>query len=494
MSLRNCRDFKNKFIFFLERKNSKIDKENDKINIELYQRYLENNTIRDLIKQNDNILQLLLLKPEILMIVTEKLKSISNLDDRKLIEYFLKYLKRSEKFLKFLVEYSYSYSENDLLKYLREGGEIGEHKSIISYIFKKGRLNEDERLYRIINFSDLKHEFYKTIINTGHFDSNSRGHHSSSSFDSSGSSGSSGEKQFESKKNKKNTNNTKNNSSKENRNKKKSAKNKVPQYYNRLTKKLRDLDSSYYTEKYKQLFNSYPKNNSFSKCQRVAPDSYRKYRCNFFYDKCPQGWVTDRVGNISKCKCTDSSIEYYNDIFDCNPYLGLVGSSSKTEKECGTVEKQEDFRICFNKTYEKVNQLHQKNKQYWESMTQTSDLRKKSELNIQISVNEETIKKLARELKEKFPNRDFSNYMYFSDFIDGYLRDPLNFIEPSPNKSEINTTSKSKKNNTKKSSNSKTNPKNSKKKTSNSNTKPKNSKKTSNSKKSSNKKTKTRRK
>ena len=157
--------------------------------------------------------------------------------------------------------------------------------------------------------------------------------------------------------------------------------------------------------------------------------------------------------------------------------MGLVGSSSKTEKECGNVEKQEDFRICFNKTYEKVNQLHQKNKQYWESMIQTSDLRKKSELNIQISVNEEAIKKLARELKEKFPSRDFSNYIYFSDFIKGYLQDPLNFIEPSANKSEINTTSKSKKNNTKKSSNSKTNPKNSKK-SSNSNTNPKNSKKT----------------
>ena len=474
MSLRNCRDFKNKFITFLEKKNDKINTEYDKINIELYQRYLENNTIRDLIKQNDNILQLLLLKPEILMLVTEKLKSItiSNFDDRKLIEYFLKYLKRSEKFLKFLVEYSYSYSENDLLKYLGERSEIGGHKSIISYIFKKGRLNEDERLYRIINFSDLKYEFYKTIIKQGDYDSNSRGHHSSSSFDSSGSSSSS-EKQFETKKTKKNTNSK--NSSKTNgtTNKKNSAKNKVPQYYNRLTKKYRDLDSSYYTEKYKQLFNSYPKNTSFSKCQSVAPDSYRKYRCNFFYDKCPQGWVTDRVGNIPKCKCTDSSIEYYNDIFDCNPYLGLVGSSSKTEKECGTVEKQEDFRICFNKTYEKVNQLHQKNKQYWESMTQTSDLRKKSELNIQISVNEEAIKKLARELKAQFPNRDFSNYMYFSDFIDGYLRDPLNFIEPSPNKSEINTTAKYKKN----TSNSKKNTSKSKKNTNTKNSKKKTSKK-----------------
>ena len=57
------------------------------------------------------------------MTVTEKLRSISDLDDRKLIEYFLKYLKKSDDFLKkFLVEYSYEYGEKELLNYLREQG------------------------------------------------------------------------------------------------------------------------------------------------------------------------------------------------------------------------------------------------------------------------------------------------------------------------------------------------------------------------------------
>ncbi len=167
----------------------------------------------------------------------------------------------------------------------------------------------------------------------------------------------------------------------------------------------------------------------------MAPDSYRKYRCNFFYNKCPEGFITDRVGNVPKCKC-DSSYEYYNNIFDCNPNLGLISSGGDSENQsCDDINNQEEFGKCFNQTYNKVDKLHQKNKEYYETMVKSSNEREKSKLNTNINVNEASIKNLAAEMKEKFPTQDISNYMYFADFIQGYLMDPLNFIEDSVSES-----------------------------------------------------------
>ena len=69
-------------------------------------------------------------------------------------------------------------------------------------------------------------------------------------------------------------------------------------------------------------------------------------------------------------------------------------------------------------------------------MVKISNEREISKLNTNIIVNESRIKKLATEIKEKFPNQDIGNYLFFADFIQGYLMDPLNFIERSESKPE----------------------------------------------------------
>ena len=56
------------------------------------------------------------------------------------------------------------------------------------------------------------------------------------------------------------------------------------------------------------------------------------------------------------------------------------------------------------------------------------DEKTKSNLYTKININETYIKEYASKLKSQFPKRDLAEYLDFAEFIEGYLADPLNFI------------------------------------------------------------------
>ena len=382
-------------------------------------------------KDNEKLLMLIMLKPNLLIqaykILMNKRTSYQfSTDD--LLDNFLNYLKNSEKLLDFLHEYSYSYSEQQLLQEINKYSSR-KYNDVYYYLFTHVPLKSGN--YLRLTFPNID-EFTDDMLSFDSYSSSS----SSSRYNRGYSSTSSGvirgynQKKKNSKKNSSSASTNNSKKTKNQKNSKKSKKVKPGEYYNAISKKTRPLDKSYYTKKYKDLIDSYPPNKTFSKCHYKAPDSYRKYRCNFFYNNCPDGWQSEHNGDISRCNCNGSSYKYYNNIFDCNPSLGIIYSGS--EKETGKCESEpknkKEFGICFNKAYSKIKKIHQKNNTYYDEIIKSNDEKTKSNLYTKININETYIKKYASKLKSQFPKRDLAEYLDFAEFIEGYLADPLNFI------------------------------------------------------------------
>lgn len=388
-----------------------------------YKQHIRRRFYYSYFKNNDTLLLLVMLKPKMLITAYNFLKNNKKdyyISTDELFDNFLNYLKNSKNLLDFLLEYSYSYSENLLLKNINTRNK---YNDVYYYLFTHVPLKEDN--YLRTTFPNID-EFTDDMFS---FESN---RYTSGSSSSSTSSTIKKYKPSQNSKTKKNKNSDSKSNSKSKNDKKKTSKKKLEpgQYYNTISKKVRALDKSYYTKKYKELIDSYPPNKTFSKCHYKAPDSYRKYRCNFFYDNCPDGWKSEHNGDISRCNCNGSSYKYYNNIFDCNPSLGIITSGS--EKETGKCEAEpknkKEFGICFNKVYSKIKKIHQKNNKYYDEIIKSNDEKTKSDLYTKININETFIKKYASELKSQFPRQDYAEYMDFAEFIEGYLADPLNFI------------------------------------------------------------------
>lgn len=420
MSLTNTSKFKQQYLDFLDKMDIHESYKNK------WKKYLNSNIIQ-LLKQNPTLTQLCLLKPKIIdsNIIKQLYDDYHTSPKKDVIYHFFYNLNKSTAILEFLLEYSYQYNENEIIKYYNNKSRYHiNNVDFYEYVLLNIPFSKEDILYQTFKISQLSHDIFNRQYNSSskyrhHYNNRNNIHYY---------------KHYHPKNNSKNTRTQTNNINKNRSNNKTKKINN-----NTKNTKRRQLEiPSYYTKKYRDLVNSYPPNQTFSKCQSVAPDSYRKYRCNFFYNKCPEeGWEKDRVGNIPKCNCSGSSYKYYNNIFDCNPNLGLISSGGDDENQsCDDVNTQEEFGRCFNQTYNKINDLHQKNKEYYETMVKISNEREISKLNTNIIVNESVIKKLATEIKEKFPNQDINNYIYFADFIQGYLMDPLNFIEMSESKPE----------------------------------------------------------
>ena len=393
--------------------------------VKWYKQHIKIRFYNSYFKNNDKLLLLVMLKPKMLINAYEILKKKNTYwsSTNELFNSFLNYLNNSSNLLDFLLEYSYSYSEKLLLNEINKKS-TNNYNDVYYYLFTHVPLIKNNYLRKTFqNISEFTDDMFS-------FDSNRNTYSSSSSSSSSPSTMIGTYKKSEKSKKKKNKKSSNKNNGEKKKNKSK-TKVKSGQYYNTISKKVRPLDKSYYTKKYKELIDSYPENKIFSKCQSKAPDSYRKYRCNFFYDNCPNGWQSEHNGDISRCNCNGSSYKYYNNIFDCNPSLGVI--SSGLEKESGTCqdkpETKEEFAVCFNKAYSQIKKLHQKNNEYYDKIIKSNNEKTKSELNTFININETFIKKSALKLKSQFPRQDYSEYIDFAEFIEGYLADPLNFIE-----------------------------------------------------------------
>lgn len=400
------RDFKNQMIEFFKMYNTYSSEEKGIIS-KWYQDHFRSSYYK-YFKGKDKFILLLMLKPTMMMKIYNKIKQKYNNPDTR-FEHFLEYLSYNEDLINFLHEYSYSYSENLLKKQLNR-----KPKHIYEFVFNNVPLSNDSLLAKLFpKLYQLKDDMFSIEISN-------RKRNSGYKYRYRYNSNSSSEYKPKTKKTNNNNKSTNTKKTKNKNNKKNSKKNQNKEN----SKKVSD----YYTKKLNEFKQSYPNNTNFSKCQSVAQDTYRKYKCNFFYNNCPEGWKTES-GNVAKCSCNGSTYSYYDNIFDCNPSLGIVTSGSNDESgTCEDPENKEEFAICFNKTYSDVKKLHLKNKEKYDEILRNKDELTKSKLNTEIITNQTRIKTLASELKEKFPNKDYSDYMDFADFIEGYLIDALNFI------------------------------------------------------------------
>ena len=431
MSLENLssNDFKLQFIDLIKSRPN-----TDTYHTEVWTSYLnDKKEAVKLFQKNNDLRQLCLLKPKI---IKEAYKFKRHLEINERIHYFFTRL-GDIKLLNFLLEYSYPYKEKQIIDYLKSKTKYPSNQDFYKYVLDRIPIKYDSTLFKI--FPDKTELRYSFVSHTSPRRTSRNSRYRRNTI-----------RPYKTKKERK----LERKLERERRHGKTKTQNKktktTPRYLNQLTKKYRKQDmSSYYTKKYKDLIESYSNNTSFSKCQSVAKDSYKKYRCNFFYNKCPEGWKKERSGKISKCNCNGSSYKYYNNIFDCNPYLGVISGVSEINKDipCDEIANQEEYGICFNKTYNEVDKLHQKNKEYYEKMMSMSNQREISKLSTSINVNTTKIETLASEIKAKFPKQDFNDYIFFADFIKGYLMDPLNFIEDSNdvinNKSNSSSTTSS---------------------------------------------------
>lgn len=383
----------------------------------------------DYFKNNHKLLMLIMVKPEMLIDAYNTLKDrdsryYSNAEQ--LLKYFLNYLKNSRNLVKFLLEYSYSHSEAQLLTEINKKTTISyEYKSVYQYLFANVPLKYGNYLRKTFpNINEFTDQMFS-------YDSyNNRNNYYYRRYRESSGNVIRG---YEPKNTKKKSTNSKNSTNSTTKSSKKGSNTSKKNKNNSKKKKIKN--KSYYTKKYKDFIDSYPENTNFSECHSKAPDTYRKYQCNFFYNNCPDGWKSKHKGDISKCNCNGYSYKYYNNIFDCNPSLGIIPKESEkeSEKESGTCQlkpkNKKEFAICFNKVYNKVKKIHQKNGKYYDELIKSTDEKTKSNLNTKIITNETFIKKYALELKSQFPQEDYAEYIDFAEFIEGYLNDALNFID-----------------------------------------------------------------